>query len=299
MTPKPVVRPPAPIAVIGLGNMGIPMGACLIRAGFQVTGFDLSDAARERFRAAGGYVAANAAEAVKTADVVITLLPDGKIVRAALEPLKKDIKPGAVIIEMSSSEPIATRELGNTFIAAGFEFIDAPVSGGVKRATDGTLAIMVGGDAGTIDRANDVLTFMGRSIFRTGKLGSGHAMKALNNYVSAAGLIAAVEATSIGEKFGLDPNLMADILNASTGRNNTTEVKLKQFIISKTFNAGFPLKLMAKDVRTADSLGHALGVPTPLADRCADLWDDAAKSLDDNADHTAIGQHIEKIKTEI
>jgi 3-hydroxyisobutyrate dehydrogenase len=103
----------------------------------------------------------------------------------------------------------------------------------------------------------------------------------------------------VGRKFGLDPNLMADILNASTGRNNTTEVKLKQFIISKTFNAGFPLKLMAKDVRTADSLGHALGVPTPLADRCADLWDDAAKSLDDNADHTAIGQHIEKIKTEI
>jgi 3-hydroxyisobutyrate dehydrogenase len=296
MTAKPAIHPPAPIAVIGLGNMGIPMGACLIRAGYQVTGFDLSAAAREAFRAAGGRVATDAAEAVKAAEVVITLLPDGKIVRAALEPLKKDIKPGAVIMEMSSSEPIATRELGHGFIAAGFEFIDAPVSGGVKRATDGTLAIMVGGDAGTIERVNGVLSAMGRSIFRTGKLGSGHAMKALNNYVSAAGLIAAVEATNIGEKFGLDPNLMADILNASTGRNNTTEVKLKQFIISKAFSAGFPLKLMAKDVRTADSLGRALGVPTPLADRCADLWDDAAKSLGDKADHTAIGLHIGKMK---
>jgi 3-hydroxyisobutyrate dehydrogenase len=296
MTAKPPIRPPAPIAVIGLGNMGIPMAACLIRAGFQVTGFDLSEAARDAFRTAGGRVTAGAAEAVKTADVVITLLPDGKIVRAALEPLKKDIKPGAVIMEMSSSEPIGTQELGESFIAAGFEFIDAPVSGGVRRAADGTLAIMAGGETSTIDRVGDVLSAMGRSIFRTGKLGSGHAMKALNNYVSAAGLIAAVEAINIGETFGLDPNLMADILNASTGRNNTTEVKLKQFIISKAFSAGFPLKLMAKDVRTADSLGHALGVATPLADRCADLWDDAAKSLGDKADHTAIGLHIEKMK---
>jgi 3-hydroxyisobutyrate dehydrogenase len=296
MTAKPAIHPPAPIAVIGLGNMGVPMGASLVRAGYQVTGYDLSEAAREAFRAAGGRVAASAAETVKIADVVITLLPDGKIVRAALEPLKQHIKPGAVIMEMSSSEPIGTQELGNGFIAAGYEFIDAPVSGGVKRAIDGTLAIMVGGDAATIDRVTGVLSAMGRSIFRTGKLGSGHAMKALNNYVSAAGLIAAVEATQIGEKFGLDPNLMADILNASTGRNNTTEVKLKQFIISKTFSAGFPLKLMAKDVRTADSLGHALGVPTPLADRCADVWDDAAKSLGDKADHTAIGLHIEKMK---
>jgi 3-hydroxyisobutyrate dehydrogenase len=297
MTIKPAIRPPAPIAVIGLGNMGIPMAACLIRAGFQVTGFDLSQAACDAFRAVGGRVAPNAAGAVKTAEVVITLLPDGRTVGAALEPLKEDIRPGAVIIEMSSSEPLGTQALGAAFIAAGFPFIDAPVSGGVRRATDGTLAIMAGGEADTIDRVSDVLSAMGKSIFRTGKLGSGHAMKALNNYVSAAGLIAAVEAINIGQTFGLDPNLMTDIFNASTGRNNTTEVKLKQFMISKTFNAGFPLKLMAKDVRTADSLGRALGVPTPLADRCADLWDDAAKALGDKADHTAIGLYIDKLKT--
>jgi 3-hydroxyisobutyrate dehydrogenase len=297
MTTRPAIKPPASIAVIGLGNMGLPMSACLIRAGFRVSGFDLSDAAREKFRAAGGQVAADAAEAVGAADVVITLLPDGKIVRAALGPLKAAIKPGATVMEMSSSDPIGTEALGNEFISAGFGFIDAPISGGVKRATDGTLAIMVGGDAATIDSVDAVLSAMGRSIFRTGKLGSGHAMKALNNYVSAAGLIAAVEAIDIGQKFGLDPNLMADILNASTGRNNTTEVKLKPFIISKAFNAGFPLKLMAKDVRTADSLGHAVGAPTPFADVCADLWDGASKSLGDKADHTAIGLYIEKMKS--
>jgi 3-hydroxyisobutyrate dehydrogenase len=291
------ITPPAAITVIGLGNMGIPMATCLLKAGFQVMGFDLSGAARAKFQAAGGRVAATAPDAVKTADVVITLLPDGKIVRAVLEPLRKDFKGGAVIVEMSSSDPIGTQELGRSLMAAGHPFIDAPVSGGVKRATDGTLAIMVGGDAATIDRIGSVLSAMGKSIFRTGPLGSGHAMKALNNYVSAAGLFAAVEATRIGEKFGLDPNLMADILNASTGRNNTTEVKLKQFIISKAFNAGFPLKLMAKDVRTADDLGHAMGVPIPLADVCAELWDGAAKSLGDKADHTAVGLYIETLKS--
>lgn len=290
------IVPPAPVAVIGLGNMGLPMANCLIRAGYDVTGFDLAEAARRNFSAANGKIAASAADAIRTADVVITLLPDGKAVRSALDAMRGDLKPGCVVIDMSSSEPLGTRALGQSLIEQGFEFADAPVSGGVRRAIDGTLAIMAGGETATIDRIQPMLLAMGRSIFRTGRLGSGHAMKALNNYVSAAGLIAAVEATQIGEKFGLDPELMADILNASSGRNNTTEVKLKQFIISRTFNAGFPLRLMAKDVRTAAHLAHEIGVPVPLADTCAKLWDDASQTLGDNADHTEIGRHIENLK---
>jgi 3-hydroxyisobutyrate dehydrogenase len=296
MNMKPSITPPAPITVIGLGNMGVPMALCLAKAAFQVTGHDISDASRRNFSAAGGRAVAGGADAVRSADVVITLLPDGKAVRAALEPLRKDLKPGCILIDMSSSEPLGTRALGEEFIAAGFGFIDAPVSGGVKRAADGTLAIMAGGEASTTDRVEPVLSAMGRSIFRTGLLGSGHAMKALNNYVSAAGLIAAVEAIQIGKKFGLDPNLMADILNASTGRNNTTEVKLKQFIISKSFDAGFPLRLMAKDVRTADQLGHEMGVAVPFADACAKLWDGASQALDAAADHTEIARYIEILK---
>jgi 3-hydroxyisobutyrate dehydrogenase len=296
MNAKPSLTPPAPVSVIGLGNMGVPMALCLAKAGFQVTGYDISEASRRKFSAVGGRAAISAADAVKSAEIVITLLPDGKAVRAALEPLRKDLKPGCILIDMSSSEPLGTRALGEEFIAAGFGFIDAPVSGGVKRAAEGTLAIMAGGDPSTIDRVEPALLAMGRSIFRTGLLGSGHAMKALNNYVSAAGLIAAVEAIQIGQKFGLDPNLMADIFNASTGRNNTTEVKLKQFIISKSFNAGFPLRLMAKDVRTADQLGREMGVPVPFADACAKLWDDAAAALDAAADHTEIVRYLEMLK---
>jgi 3-hydroxyisobutyrate dehydrogenase len=293
MPPNPAIVPPAPVAVIGLGNMGVPMGARLIKAGFAVTGFDVSEAARRNFAAAGGQAANQVAAAVASADVVITLLPNGKVVREGVNALREHLKPSAVVVDMSSSDPIGTRALGEELIAAGYAFVDAPVSGGVRRAADGTLAIMVGGDDATIDRLGALLGAMGTSIFRTGALGSGHAMKALNNYVSSAGLIAVVEALLIGRKFGLDPALMADILNASSGKNNTTEGKLKQFIISETFADGFPLSLMAKDVRTADDMAHALGIVTPLADLCAQLWEDAAQRLGEKVNHTEVLRYME------
>jgi len=146
------VRPPAAITVVGLGNMGRPMAASLMRAGYAVTGYDISSGARERFTQAGGRAAADMASAVARAAVVITLLPDGRAVRAAVTAMQPHLSPGTIVIEMSSSAPLGTRALGNELKAAGFPFIDAPVSGGVKRATDATLAIMVGGDAAVIDR---------------------------------------------------------------------------------------------------------------------------------------------------
>ena len=291
MSKSMTIVPPAKVAVIGLGNMGQPMAACLSRAGYQVAGFDLSADARRKFTAAGGAAASTAEEAVSGAAAVITLLPDGKIVRAAIESMKQHFSSGTIIIDMSSSAPIGTKSLGEELVGAGFGFIDAPVSGGVKRAIDGTLAIMTGGDAKTIDRAEPVLQAMGKSVFRTGPLGSGHAAKALNNYVSAAGLAAAAEAVAIAERFGIDPNTLVDVLNASTGRNNSTENKLKQFIISGKFNSGFSLALMAKDIRTADDLAHQLDVPAPLADEVAAQWDDALKVLGSSADHTEIGRY--------
>jgi 3-hydroxyisobutyrate dehydrogenase len=296
MSPQSAITPPAAVAVIGLGNIGVPMGTCLVKAGYVVTGFDVKAAARSNFAAAGGRLADDIASAVASAEAVITLLPDGRTVRQAVDAMRPHLRPGAVVVEMSSSDPIGTRKLGAELIAAGFAFADAPVSGGVKRATNGTLAIMVGGEAATIDRIFPLLSAMGTSIFRTGALGSGHAMKALNNYVSAAGLIAAIEALAVGRKFGLDAALMTDILNASSGRNNTTELKLKQFIISETFDAGFPLRLMAKDVRTADDMAHALGIATPLADLCAKLWDEAARVLSETADHTEVIRYIQQLR---
>lgn len=293
--PSLVIRPPARLTVIGLGNMGQPMSACLVKAGFDLTGFDAAAEARDRFTRAGMTAAGDMAQAVSDAVAVITLLPNGKIVRAVADEMRAHLKPNTVIIDMSSSEPLGTRALGETMIAAGFPFIDAPVSGGVKRAVDGSLAIMAGGDGATIDRVEPVLAAMGRSIFRTGPLGSGHAVKALNNYVSAAGLVAAVEALAVGAKFGIDPATIVDVLNASSGRNNTTEIKLKQYMIPESYTSGFSLGLMAKDIRTADDLAHALGLPVPLADKVATLWNEAEREIGGAIDHTAFGLYLTKL----
>lgn len=283
------IRPPAPVTLIGLGNMGAPMAARLAQAGYAVTGCDAAAAARARFASTSGVaVADDIAAAVRGAAVVIAMLPDGKIVRAVVEAMRPHLAAGAIVVDMSSSDPVGTRALGEELAAAGIAFLDAPVSGGVTRAVDGSLAIMVGGDGAAIDRVEPVLAAMGRSIFRTGPLGSGHAMKALNNYVSGAGLIAAIEALRVGRAFGLDPSVMVDVLNASTGRNNSTEHKLKQFVIPETFASGFSIGLMAKDIRTADDLAAAMGVATPLADRVAALWDESARALGPQADHTAV-----------
>lgn len=295
MTSQSPIRPPASIAVIGLGNMGRPMSACLVRAGFNVVGFDIAPEARERASAAGLTTAEDAARAVAGAAVVITLLPDGRNVRSALDGLAPHLATGTVVVDMSSSEPLGTRELGERLIATGIPFIDAPVSGGVKRAVDGSLAIMAGGDSATIDRVEPVLAAMGRTIFRTGPLGSGHAMKALNNYVSAAGLIAAVEALAVGMRFGISADTIVDVLNASSGRNNTTELKLKQFILSETYASGFSLGLMAKDVRTAEALALGLGEPMPLAEPVRASWNAAEQQLGSGADHTEFSKWLSDI----
>jgi 3-hydroxyisobutyrate dehydrogenase len=173
--------------------------------------------------------------------------------------------------------------------------VDAPVSGGVKRALDGSLAIMLGGDAEVARRVMPLLAPLGGAIFRTGPLGSGHAMKALNNYVSAAGLAAAAEAVIVGSHFGLDPLVIVDVLNASTGRNNSTENKLKQQVLSGEFASGFALGLMAKDLHTAADIARHLGVAAPLAEACDRLWSAADAALGAGADHTEIFRYLTEL----
>jgi 3-hydroxyisobutyrate dehydrogenase len=289
------------IGFLGLGKMGLPMATRLVGAGFTVAGFDPQSAAREAFAAAGGRACDTAEAAAENADVIITMLPDGKAVRAALigePPLVGRLASGAIVLDMSSSAPVGTRELSQDLATRGIDLVDAPVSGGVKRAIDGSLAIMAGGDAMLVERVRPLLEAMGKSVFATGPIGSGHAMKALNNYVSAAGLLAACEALRVGAEFGLAPELMTDVLNASTGRNNSTEVKLKPFVISKAYNSGFSLALMAKDLRTADDLARHLGVKTPFSHVCADLWTEALDVLGPQADHTAIDLYLEQATPE-
>ncbi len=287
---------PQRIGFVGIGNMGGPMAARLAAAGFSLAIADADGERAARFAAEhGAAIPANLRTLGESVEVVITMLPDGKTVREVVEGLAAGLAPGTVIIDMSSSAPLGTKALGESLAKRGIGLIDAPVSGGVRRAVDGSLAIMVGGDTRWIERCRPLLEAMGRQIFLTGPLGSGHAMKALNNYVSAAGLVAASEAVLIGARFGLDPQAMTDILNASTGRNNSTENKLKPFILAGRFNSGFGLGLMTKDLATAVELAEAEAVPVPLGTACLALWRAAVEQLGGSADHTEIFRFLEAI----
>lgn len=294
------LEPPATVAFIGLGKMGAPMAGHLVDGGWKVRGYDLSATALDAFTEANPKAvrAASAAEAAAGADVAITMLPDGKAVRQAVlaDGLATALGLQGLVIDMSSSSPVDTERLGEELAARGVGLVDAPVSGGVKRAVEATLAIMAGGEATLVERCRPLLGAMGTTIFATGPLGSGHAMKALNNFVSAAGLVALCEALIIGRRFGLDPSLIVDILNASTGRNNSTEIKAKQFILSGAFNSGFSLGLMAKDLRTAAELAKHLGVAAPMSRATRDLWAQAQGSLGPDADHTEIFRFVEALE---
>jgi 3-hydroxyisobutyrate dehydrogenase len=279
------------VAFIGLGQMGMPMSRNLIEAGFNVRGYDLAEAARAAFAAQGGTVCTSGAAAADGSGILITMLPDSTVVRTALlgpDGAAAALAEGALVIEMSSSAPLATRALGNELAARDIALIDAPVSGGVRRAISGTLTVMAGGEASDIARARPALEAMAEKVFTVGALGAGHAMKALNNYVSAAGFAAACEALLIGRAFGLDEATIVDVLNASTGRNNSTEVKVKPCVLSGTFDAGFAMALMAKDIRTAADLAAGLGRDMPGLALAAGLWQRASAALGKGADHTEI-----------
>lgn len=295
---EPPFAPPAAIGFIGLGNMGRPMAQRLAQAGFRLHLHDLDPARAEAFAAAyGGTVHPDPAALAAAVRVVFTMLPDGRAVREvvlgprgllAVVPCLVEI-----VVDCSSSEPSGTRELAAILEERGIMLVDAPVSGGVPRAEAGTLALMAGGDAVAIARLRPLFACLAGQLFETGPTGSGHAMKALNNMVSAVGLWVAAEMLLTGAKFGLDPATMVEVLNASTGRNNSTENKFRQHILSRGFASGFSLALMAKDLDAAAGLARRMQADAPLSRLCAALWQEARAALPEGADHTEIVRHLE------
>lgn len=283
------------IAFIGLGQMGLPMASNLLKAGYEIVGFDLSADALQKLVDEGGQAAKSAGDAMVGSDVIITMLSNGKVVRNVLTEGEayRQAPRDALLLEMSSSAPEETRSLAEA-VSGHLRVVDAPVSGGVKRAIDGTLAVMAGGADADFSAARPVLEVMSAKIFHCGPVGAGHAMKAINNYVSGAGVIAAVEAVLLGNAFGLDEAKVVEVLNASSGKNNATEVKMSQFILSGTFGSGFALGLMAKDIRTAANLSVSLGLSQQGLTQTADLWDDAARTLGGAVDHTRFYEYLKR-----
>ena len=292
------ISPPEKIGFIGIGNMGAPMAHLLAQAGYRLLVADKSTAAVHCFASEHECeIPADLPSLGASCRVVITMLPDGHIVREVL--LGKDgvaggLASGAIVIDMSSCSAVGTRRLHEELAQHEIQLIDAPVSGGVKKAVDGSLAIMAGGSEAAVKYCQPMLEVMGR-VFYTGIPGSGHAMKALNNYLSAASLASASEAIMAGKRFGLDPTLMVEILNVSSGRSNSTETKFPLYILNRQFNSGFAIGLLAKDLRLAQEIAQTTDTPDTLMQTCVGLWEHAEAQLGFQADHTEIMKYLETL----
>ena len=291
---------PSSVLFTGLGAMGSPMAEQLAAAGHEL---HLHDADPERARSLARHLGASAVDDLSCpppADLVVLMLPDSTAVEAVL--LGGTDRPGlltrldrtGLVVDMGSSQPTSTVAAAERAREHDVQLVDAPVSGGVARARTGDLSIMFGGPEPTLERIRPLLAAMGTSLVHTGPTGSAHAMKALNNLLSAIGLVGASEVLSIGSRFGLDPEVMLDVLNHSTGRNHATEVKVARHVLSRAFDSGFPLRLMVKDLRTALDLAHGTGTGSPLAASCLEECLRASAALEPDADHTEVARHVER-----
>jgi len=280
------------VLFVGLGAMGAPMATRLAQSGHQLVLCDVRESyARELARLLGA-THVPLAEA-GPAETVILMLPDSPAVAAVLDGLLPKLAAGALVIDMSSSAPAATVRLAARAAERHLDYLDAPVSGGVARAVTGELSIMVGGAEPAVERARPLLAVLGSGITHVGPSGAGHAMKALNNLLSAVGLVAAAEVLAIGANFGLEPQTMLDVLNASTGGNHATRVKMDRFVLSRAFDSGFSLRLMVKDLRTALEVAADTGTPVPVSALVLQEWTAAGRALGHTADHTHIAAYVE------
>jgi 3-hydroxyisobutyrate dehydrogenase len=289
------------IGFVGIGNMGNPMAGHLVKAGFEVTVYDVRPEAVEIFVGRhGGKGAQSLREAAEAADAVVTMLPNDKVVRAVVlgdgaEGMAAALPRGAVVMDMSTSDPVATRSLAQALRPRGIEVVDAPVMGGVVFAQDASLDIMVGGDPATVERCQPLLAAMGRNVIRCGEVGNAHALKALANYVNASALISAIEALTIGKRFGLDPRLMADALTTMcAGRNHPVQKKIVPHVFTRAYATGMAMGFIAKDVKIALDTAQAIGAAAPLAERVSELWSAAAAKLGPACDQAEIVRYWEE-----
>jgi 3-hydroxyisobutyrate dehydrogenase len=281
------------VLFIGAGNMGGPMAAHLLDAGVQLAVVDLSQPALEPFAARGVPTATRAADL--PGDVVITILPADKHVREAL------LGPGgatgkrnrSIVIEMTSAAPTATKRLAAELAEMNIPLIDAPVSGGVRGAKAAKLTTMVGGDEKLFERYRPLLALMCNNVRHVGAVGSGHTLKALNNFLSGVSLWATCEALVIGAKAGLDLQTMVDIIKTSSGQTNALDTKIVNAVLPRTFDAGFSMRLISKDISIAARLARELDVPAPVLAQAEENWMLAKSQLGEDADFSAVVRLLE------
>jgi 3-hydroxyisobutyrate dehydrogenase len=288
------------VGFIGIGNMGSAMAAHVVKAGFDLTVYDLNPEACEKFVARhGGNIASSLEEMASGADAVITMLPNDKIVNAVIlgeHGIASTLARGSVVIDMSTCDPVATQSLAAALQPRGIAVVDAPVMGGVVFACDATLDIMVAGDAAAVARVTPLLKTMGRSLIECGAAGNAHALKALGNYINACAMINVIEAMGIGKKFGLDATFMADaLLPMINGRQHPLEKKVIPQILTRKFSTGMAMGFITKDLKIAVDTAHAIGAHAPLAEKTHALWAEAVEKFGGQIDQTEVVKLWEQV----
>ncbi len=286
------------IGFIGLGKMGTPMARRLLAAGYPLTVHDLRAEAAQAAGRDGAAIASGPAAAARQADVVMTMLPDGPAVEQAVygrEGLAEAMRPGQMLIEMTSSHPGVTRRIAADLAARGVQVLDAPVSGGVRGAQDGTLCIMAGGPAEVLDRCRPILAHLGRDIIHVGDApGDGDVAKTINNLLSATAIWSSIEAVLLGMKAGLEPERLLEAVNASTGRSYTTETKFSRYILPRDFTAGFTVGQYLKDLNICLDVADGLNASLLLGAAVRQAWMMAAHEGMADLDHTALVMLLER-----
>ena len=295
---------PLSLGFAGLGVMGRPMASHLAAAGHAMTLYDVVPGlASELAASLGAHAASTPAELAARSDVVVTMVPNGSVVQRLVcgdDGLLRGLKPGALVLDTSSSEPWLTEATGRLVAAAGCAMVDAPVSGAQWGAEAAELVFMCGGSEADIERVRPLLDVMGKAVFHLGPLGAGHAMKCLNNLVTASNFLAVVEALAIGKRVGLDPAAMVDVLDRSTGMSWISQTHLRQRVVSRSFDDPFKLSLMQKDIGIAMELARTEQLPTPLSALGQQLWRAAALAAEPGASVSELVRWVESLtRTEI
>ena len=293
------------LGFIGIGVMGRPMAMHLANAGYYVTIFDVSRARMEEVVSdqPALMMAGTPYEVAKVSDVVFTMLPSGMYVQEVAlgkHGLIEGFSPGSLLVDTSSSEVWLTKQTAARLKEIDVDMIDAAVSGAEPGAIAGDLVFMVGGESNSISRATPMLNAMGKQIFHLGPLGAGHTMKCLNNMVTAMTFMATTEALTVGKQLGLDPNVMTDVLNVSTGKSWISQTQIKQRITSRKFDDAFKLELMVKDIGIAMRLADEIRLPVPLSALGYHLWKAAGNQAGQGASISEMVRCVESMtKTKI
>lgn len=290
MTPK--------LGLIGLGNIGEPMCRQLIKGGYEVSVYDVGSEAVAQLEDTAAEPAKSPAALAAVADVVLLSLPNSAVVEEVVlgdDGLLENLSPGKVVIDTSSSKPSSTRMISERLAEAGTDMLDAPVSGGVMKAREGTLAVMVGGRREVFERCSPILRAFGGQIFFVGDHGAGHLTKALNNLLSATTLASAAEAVILAEKAGLSPDMFVEVINASNGRSYSTEVKFPRYILDRSFDDGFATALMNKDLKIALEAAAEIDFPMLIGSTVAQVWQAAAAQGNGARSHTEIYAFLEDL----